>query len=230
VKYQADEEFLSSLSGIKIRLYPEQSSCLVCKGKIKLLKTDWRTCYSFDLGKFTLISGSSFCQDHKYFSDEPNQIIKYKSDLAALIVDRGYRVAFDLVVKIGRLRYNDHRQLEEIQGYLKCSSAKINLPLSTIGMVAKRFLLFCKLLHEKFEEDIRIDIEANGGYVLHFDGTTEQRCGRSNLLILDSRSGHVLESSMIDTESSAIVEEALKRIREKYGIPLAVIRVGEKLT
>ena len=105
------------LSNLKIRLYPELASCLICGKKTNLLKTDAKTCYSFELGKFTLISGSSFCADHKYFSDKPNQVIRYESDLAAMIVDKGYRVAFDLVVKIGRLRYDDHRQLREIKGF-----------------------------------------------------------------------------------------------------------------
>ena len=83
-----------------------------------------------------------------------------------MIVDKGYRVTFDLVVKVGRLRYDDHRQLQEIQAYLKCSSAKIALPLSTIGMIAKRFLDFCRLLHNSREPDIREEIKANGGYFL----------------------------------------------------------------
>ena len=99
-----------------------------------------------------------------------------------MIVDKGYRVTFDLVVKIGRLRYDDHRQLKEIKSYLKCSSAKMDLQLSTIGMIAKRFLDFCQLLHKRYEREIRADIIANGGYFLHFDGSTEQKCGQVNAL------------------------------------------------
>ncbi len=196
---------------------------MICHKKINLLKTDWKTCYSFNLGKFTLISGSNFCDVHKYFSDKSNQIIKYKSDLAALIVDKGYRVTFDLVVKVGRLRYDDHRQLEEIQGYLKCSPANIDLPLSTIGMIAKRFLEFCCLLHEKYEPLILDDITKNGGFYLHFDGSTESMCGKNNLLILDSRTGHVLESTMINGEKYKTVKKVLEKVKSKYGTPLATI-------
>lgn len=223
IKFQFDKTVLDSLSGLKIRLYPEQSSCLICGKKTNLLKTDWKTCYSFDLGKFTLISGSNFCDEHKYFSNKPNQIIKYQSDLATLIVDKGYKVTFDLVVKVGRLRYDDHRQLEEIQGYLKCSPAKIDLPLSTIGMIAKRFLEFCGLLHKKYEPLILNDIHRNGGFYLHFDGSTEASCGKNNLLILDSRTGHVLDSTMIDGEKYETVKKVLKKVKLKYETPLATI-------
>lgn len=223
IKFQSDKKVLESLSGLKIRLYSEQTKCLICGKKTNLLKTDWKTCYSFDLGKFTLISGSNFCDEHKYFSNKQNQIIKYQSDLAALIVDKGYKVTFDLVVKVGRLRYDDNRQLIEIQGYLKCSPAKIDLHLSTIGMIAKRFLEFCGLLHNKYEPLILNDIHRNGGFYLHFDGSTEASCGKNNLLLLDSRTGHVLDSTMIDGEKYETVKKVLEKVKSKFGTPLATI-------
>ncbi len=222
-KYQNDKDVFDLLSDLIIRLYPENSSCLICYKETSLLKTDRKTCYSFDLGKFILISGCKFCADHKYFSDSPNQIIRYESNLAAMIVDKGYRVTFDLVVKVGRLRYDDHRQLLEIQAYLKCSSAGIDLPLSTIGMIAKRFLDFSQLLHQSRELEIREDINANGGYFLHFDGSTEQKCGLCSLVLMDSRSLHILESLMVESEKYDTIKNALEKVRAKYGDPLAVI-------
>lgn len=182
IEYQHDARLNASLSDIKIRLYPEMRSCRICGQGTNLLKTEFKGCYSFELGKFTLISGSSFCPTHKYFASQSNQIIKYQSELALLIVDKKHRITFDLVVRIGKLRYEEHRQLKEIQSYLKCSSAKINLPVSTIGTVAKRFLVFCRLFHEKYEAHIADDIKRNGGYFLHFDGTTEKKCSKCNFL------------------------------------------------
>lgn len=100
---------------------------------------------------FTLIEGHLFCATHKYVSIESNKILKYHSALALKIVDNGYRITFDLLVKIGLLRYRDHQQLEEIQSFLKCPSVNISLPISTMGMAAKRFLVYCKYLHKKME-------------------------------------------------------------------------------
>ena len=221
--HQNDKTMLNMLSGLKVRLYPENAACLICGGKTNLLKTDHKTCYSFGLGKFTLITGCSFCADHKYFVDKPNQVIRYESDLVAMIVDKGHRVAFDLVVKIGRLRYDDHRQLHEIRAYLKCSPAKIDLPISTIGLISKRFLDFCHLLHADRVDIIRADIDSRGGYCLHFDGSTEQRSGCCSLVLFDSRSKHILESSMVDSENRDTITEVLKKVLKKYGPPLAVI-------
>lgn len=140
-----------------------------------------------------------------------------------MIVEKGYRVTFDLVVKIGRLRYDEHRQLHEIQTYLKCSPAKIELPLSTIGLIAKRFLDLCRLLHQSRESKILEDIRGNGGYFLHFDGSTEQKCGQCSLLLMDSRSGLILESLMVNSEKADTIRAALEQVNAKYGSPLAVI-------
>lgn len=223
VRFQNDERLLGELSHLAIRLYPEKDSCIICEAKTNLLKTSTRDCFSFHLGRFTLIEGFSFCNDHKYVSEDSDHILKYHSQLAMEIVNRGFRVTIDMVVKVGLLRYRDNRQLEEIQAFLKCSSAKIDLSISTIGMISKRFLEYCKLLHRKYEYKIKEDMNSKGGYVANFDGTTEKKCGVINFVVMDSLSGHILASEMIESESYAEVTRILKTIKFKYGIPLTTV-------
>lgn len=211
------------MSNLKIRLDPDRSTCLICDKTLNLLKTDHKTCYSFDLGKFKLIAASSYCPDHKHFKGKSGQVIRYESNLAALIVNKRHRVTFDLVVKIGRLRYEDHRQLREIQSFLKCSPAKLDLPISTVSMVAKRFLEFCQLLHDSRQKEICEALAASGGYFLHFDGSTEQKSGKCSLVLIDSRSGLILDSQMVESEKSDIIIDALKKAEKKYGSPLAIL-------
>lgn len=223
IKYQNNEKVFNELSYCSIRLYPEEESCIICNKKTKLLKTSSKDCYSFRFGKFRLIEGFFFCQNHKYISENSGQILKYYSQLAIEIVDRGYRITIDLVVKVGLLRYRDNRQLEEIQSFLKCSSARIDLPISTIGLVAKRFLEYCKLLHEKYEFKIKNDINSNGGYVAHFDGTTEKMSGVINFVVMDSLTEHILISEMIESENYSNVTQILRQIKFRYGNPLTTI-------
>jgi len=204
-------------------MYPETDSCIICGRKINVLKTSRKTCYSFSLGKFTLIAGYTFCKTHKYIPVDSNNILKYHSELATEIVAKNYQITFDLLVKVGELRYQDYRQLEEIKTFLKCSVAKINLPLSTIGVISKQYLEFCKRLHGKHEDDIKEDIQANGGYALHFDGSTEQKCGKVSFVLRDSISGHVLISEMIESENHKAVKALLEIVRDKYGIPLVIL-------
>ena len=162
-KFQNNEDIFRDLSYLCIRLYAEQEVCVICNRKTNLLKTSSKDCYSFRYGKFRLIEGFFFCHAHKYVVENSDEILKYHSQLATEIVERGYRISIDLVVKVGLLRYRDNRQLEEIQSFLKCSSARIDLPISTIGLVSKRFLEYCRLLHKKYEFKITLDINCNGG-------------------------------------------------------------------
>jgi hypothetical protein len=221
--HQDDKAMMKLLSGLHVRLDPDQTTCLICGKPLNLLKTDHKTCYSFGLGKFKLITASSYCSDHKHFDGKSGQIIRYESSLAALLVEKGYRITFDLVVKVGRLRYEEHRQLREIQSYLKCSPAKLDLPVSTISIVAGRFLEFCRLLHESRTAEIKDALAASGGYFLHFDGSTEQKSGKCSLTLVDSRSGLILVSQMVESEKCDTIIEALKKAKEKFGLPLAVI-------
>lgn len=128
-----------------------------------------------------------------------------------------------MVVKIGLLRYRDHLQLEEIKTVLKCSPAKIDFPISTIGLIAKRFLEFCKLFHKKYEYRIKDDIKAKGGFIAHYDGTTEKMSGVINFVVKDSLSGHILISEMISSENYAEVSQILRKVKFQYGYPLTTV-------
>jgi hypothetical protein len=77
--------------------------------------------------------------------------------------------------------------------------------------------------HPHNKDLIKHDIGINGGYVLHFDGSTEQQCGQSSLVLIDSRSDHVLESSMVDSESCDTIKKSLHRILVRFGHPLAIV-------
>lgn len=223
-KYKNNTKYFTEINNLKIRLYPELNTCIICEKKTNLLKTSPKNCYSFHLGQFTLIDGYKFCKNHKYVSTKPaKKIMKYQSALATEIVENRHRITFDLLVIVGLLRYRDHRQLEEIQSFLKCSSAKIDLPISTIGVIAKRFLEYCKRFHKKYEYKIKDDIKSNGGLVLQFDGTLEKLYGKLNFVLMDGLSGHLLASEMIESENYDNVVKFLDEIKEKYGNPLATM-------
>ena len=222
-RFQNNERIFEELSHCVIRLYPEKNCCIICNKKTNLLKTSGKDCYSFHFGKFTLIEGFFFCNDHKYVSEDSSQILKYHSQLATEIVDRGHRVTIDMVVKVGLLRYRDHLQLDEIKTFLKCSPAKIDFPVSTIGMISKRFLEFCKLFHKKHEYKIKEDINSNGGFVAHYDGTTEKKSGIINFVVKDSLSRHILVSEMIQSENYEEVSKILRKVKFKYGYPLTTV-------
>ncbi|MBL6991850.1 MAG: hypothetical protein ISR65_18855 [Bacteriovoracaceae bacterium] len=80
--------------------------------------------------------------------------------------------------------------------------------------------MYCKLLHEANESAIKKKISNNGGYIAHFDGTTEAQVGDIALAVMDSISGHILYSEMVKSEKEATIKTALDEVVSKYGIPL----------
>ncbi|MBL6991851.1 MAG: hypothetical protein ISR65_18860 [Bacteriovoracaceae bacterium] len=114
-----NKSYCRSLANTVVRAYPEDRHCTFCGLPTKILKTSKKTCYSFIIGKFTLIEGYAYCEEHKRAAIDSNEILKYRSLFATEIVEKGYKVTLDLMVKIGVLRYLHYRQLEEIKVFLK---------------------------------------------------------------------------------------------------------------
>ena len=219
VKHQYNKSIELNFDKLSIKFASEVSFCPICQKKTNILKTQSKICYSYRFGRFILTQRISYCKEHKYLVDS-NNIIKYYSGLVGEIVCDDYKISFDLVVKIGLLRYRNHMQLNEIKNYLKYDYASIDLPISTIGLISKRFLEFCKILHQKYEYKIKAEILSNGGYTLHFDGTCEKQSRVIVFVVKDSISGHVLSSVKVKGESIDEIKPVIEQVVQKYGKPL----------
>ncbi|MCP3876154.1 MAG: transposase, partial [Desulfobacteraceae bacterium] len=77
--------------------------------------------------------------------------------------------------------------------------------------------------HEKYQFKIKDDINSNSGYAAHFDGTTEKMSGVINFVVMDSLTGHILISEMIETESYKNVTSLFRKVKFRYRNPLATI-------
>jgi len=218
-KHQYNKSIELNFDKLSIRFTSGVFFCPICQKKTNILKTQSKICYSFRFGKFILTERISYCKDHKYVVNT-NNIIKYYSGLVSEIVCDDCKISFDLVVKIGLLRYRDHKQLNEIKNYLKYGYPSIELPISTIGLISKRFLEFCKMSHQKYEYKIKAKILSNGGYALHFDGTTEKQSKVIIFVVKDSISGHVLSSVKVKGESVSEIKPVIEQVVQKYGKPL----------
>jgi len=218
-KHQHNKVKGFNFNNLSIKFASGDNFCPVCQKTTSILKTQSKTCYSYRYGIFRLTERISYCKDHKYVMNT-NNIIKYYSELADEIVCDDYKITYDLIVKIGLLRYRNHMQLGEIQNSLKYGYASIDLPISTIGLIGKRFLEYCKMLHQKYENKIKAEILSNAGYTLHFDGTTEKQSNVIVFVVKDSISGNVLDSVKIKSESIDQIKPVIEGVVEKYGVPL----------
>jgi hypothetical protein len=109
---------------------------------------------------------------------------------------------------------------KQIQAELKGK----NIPISIrqIGYLAKKFIVYLALAHKESRGKIKDLLSLRGGYILHLDGTCE---GDSPHLMsaLDEIAQIVLDNIKIPSEKVDKIIPFLRRIKQSYGIPLALV-------
>jgi len=130
--------------------------------------------------------------------------------------------AYDIIIEVGRERFQCHRQNKEIQKDIQ-SHYGLTLPESSINDLANRFLDYLAVVHYANAPLIRQILNNNGGYVSHFDGTCE--VGTDVLFTtIDKISGIVLLTSRMPTENVNDIKEHLEKCSKLFGVPLATMR------
>jgi hypothetical protein len=109
---------------------------------------------------------------------------------------------------------------KQIQAELKGK----NIPISIrqVGYLAKKFIIYLALAHKESRAKIKDLLLSRGGYILHLDGTCD---GDSPHLMsaLDEIAQIVLDNIKIPSEKADKIIPFLKRIKQSYGIPLALV-------
>ena len=130
--------------------------------------------------------------------------------------------AFDLIVEVGLARFREHRQNGEIQRQLRVRWG-LSLPLSTINELANTFLDCLAATHQARIPQLRKQLEEDGGYVLHVDGTCEPGTDTVFNAVAGNR-GWTLAGAKMSGEDSKQIAALLRRCVESFGKPLALVR------
>jgi len=114
----------------------------------------------------------------------------------------------------------DSKNEKQIQTELK--SCNIPISIRQIGYLAKKFIVYLALAHKESRSKINELLFLRGGYILHLDGTCE---GDSPHLMsaLDEIAQIVLDNIKIPSEKADKIIPFLRRIKQSYGIPLALV-------
>ena len=138
-----------------------------------------------------------------------------------MIVPADSNFAFNVLVEVGKLRFNENRQVAEIQLILLQKHA-IKISTSEVEVLINNFLFYLTAVHQQNYDLIKQYIEKQGGYILHLDATCE---GDSPKLVssIDPISGFVLYSAKIKSENKEDLIGFLKEIKNRLGVPLAVV-------
>jgi len=138
-----------------------------------------------------------------------------------MIVPANSNFAYNVLVEVGKLRFNETRQVAEIQLILLEKHA-IKISDSEVEVLINNFLFYLTAVHQQSSDLIKQYIEKQGGYILHLDATCE---GDSPKLVssIDPVSGFVLYSAKIKSENKEDLKGFLEEIKKRIGVPLAVV-------
>ena len=141
------------------------------------------------------------------------------AELCAL-VPSGANFGYDVMVYAGKALFLRHRNEEEVVAELAQQNVQISpREVSLLGM---RFVVHLALAHQRRAPDITEDMQTRGGYICHLDATCE---GGDPLLMssIDSLSEIVLGNVKLPAEDEQHIVPFLRRIKQAYGIPLALV-------
>lgn len=193
---------------------PEQTHCPVDNKPLHVFKTTTRTIYALGIGGFKAHHTIRYCKQH------PERGV-FKSRELAELVPANSNVSYSVIAEVGKLRYLQHRQVNEIVDILYIKHA-IRLSGSEIELLIEKFIFYLSAVHQESVYLLRAQMKAQGGYILHLDATCE---GDSPKLLssIDSVSGFVLYSLKVNSENTDDISHFLQHISNDFGAPHVVV-------
>ena len=175
------------------------------------MKTHTKTAATLEIGRVRFHETIKHCEScHAiYRSDEPRKLVPHRC-----------RCGFNVLVDVGMALFVECKNEKQIQADLK--SCNVAISIRQIGYLAKKFIVYLALAHKQSRSKIKDLLSLRGGYILHLDGTCE---GDSPHLMsaLDEIAQIVLDNIKMPSEKADKIIPFLRRIKDCYGIPLALV-------
>ena len=190
---------------------PSITQCCDCGRDLNVQKTRTRSVSTLHLGRFQAREVFLTCKlcGHTERSEE----------LSAL-VPPGANFGYDVMVHAGKALFLRHRNEEEVVAEL--AQQNVQISPREVSVLGTRFVVHLALAHRRRAPQITKDMQTRGGYICHLDATCE---GGDPLLMssIDSLSEIVLGNVKLPAEDEQHIVPFLRRIKEAYGIPLALV-------
>lgn len=212
---------LRSIRGATIRLYPEFEVCQVCGERLHVYKTNTRSVVSLTYSSFQAQEVVLFCPKGCVWSDGDRPLQLYRSEFLVRLVAPRHIYAFDVVAKVGILRFLECRQRQEIQAEIERMTG-VSIPEGTIQELIGRFMDAIRALHEEKVPRLCEALKARGGYVLYVDGTCEEG-SQVHFACLTGPEPITLWSEKIESENAVQIRRVLKEVHQRFGRPAATV-------
>lgn len=190
-----------------------QIDCPGCQAPLQVYKTQDKTVHTLHVGCFTARETLLHCGRCQ------NATI-YAAEELSRLVPSGCTFGYDVLVAVGKALFLRNRRAEEIVQEL--SAQHVGLSPSEVGYLGKKFVIYLALAHRQSAPRLKAAMRAQGGYILHLDGTCE---GGGPMLMssLDAISKIVLGSVKVPSEKADQLIPFLKEIKARYGVPIAAV-------
>ncbi len=185
--------------------------CAHCGSELKVCKTRTRTVSTLHVGRFlakeVLLSCDPCCRT-------------YRSEELCELVAPGSNFGYDVMVYAAKALLLRHRT--EKEAVVELAEKNVRISPREVSWLAMRFVVYLAIAHQRRAPDIKADMQTRGGYVCHLDATCE---GRDPFLMssIDSLSEVVLGSVKLPAEDQKHIVPFLKRIKDTFGVPVALV-------
>lgn len=188
-----------------------QTHCLSCGTKLRVRKTRTRTVSTLHLGPFQAREVFLFCNACAHTQ---------RSEELAALVPPSANFGYDVMVYAGKALWQRHRTEEEVVAEL--AQENVHISPREVSWLGTRFVVYLALAHQRCAPAIKADMQTRGGYICHLDATCE---GGDPFLMssIDSLSKTVLGNVKLPAEDKAHIVPFLGRIKEAFGVPLALV-------
>lgn len=200
--------------------------CPVCNGQRWLVQKT-----SPHQGK-TLLHGQFDARQRVYICqggcvDSKGRKITSASLAAHLLPNR--TVGYDVMDFIGKMRFLEYRQREDIQAML-LDNYGIRLSTGEISNMAKLFAQYMGRLHHARSESLKAALISDGGWPMHVDATGEKGRGTIFVVMAGWREW-VLGSWKVATENTDLILPCMRETVRLFGAPCAIMRdMGRAVT
>ena len=207
--------------GVRVTVSEEPGSCPVCEGPMIVQKSiPSRPVQTLEHGPFQLREIVHECAAACRRPD--GSLVMRRAATAAERLLPGRSVGYDVMDFIGRRRFLDKRQREEIRAELKRDHG-ITLSAGEISDLARLYLNYVRRRHEACAPRLRRALAQDGGWPMHADATCEDGRG-TMLVILAGWRRWVLGSWKIPTENAEAILACARLTVQRFGEPCAVMR------
>ena len=190
----------------------DTSTCIECGAALIVEKVKSRVVFTVAYGRISARETIKMC---------PACRAKYRSRELPQIVKSGSNYSYDCMVEAGILRYDQKRQIVEIQDIFQ-TRHHLSVSATQIRRMTYGYLDYLGRLHYSSAEKINATMDSQGGYILHVDSTCEGHAPHL-LTCLDGMSGFVLYSQKIQSENATSLQSSFEKVKKLFGAPLCSV-------